>query len=134
MRKHVDLGLQLKCCEDCGAPVVPLALERIDGIWPTDYHIFSSGPSSKRDQFFASIGVKWASNISGWNRTVCAECVDSGRYTVKCALCGQMVTAAEIKEQVGDPPEYLCVRCFATVSAKVWDEKHEELLDAHRWD
>ena len=64
----------------------------------------------------------------------CVECEQSDKIRFICALCGKEQPGSEIKESFGDPPEYLCKACYATVPAAAWDEKEEELRESHQWD
>jgi hypothetical protein len=65
---------------------------------------------------------------------LCQVCADAGVARFKCALCGEERTSNEIKEQYGDPSEYLCTVCYETRTAKEWEEAEERLYAAHRYD
>ena len=65
---------------------------------------------------------------------ICRECADAGKATFLCALCGQRYPTDQKHEQFGDPPEFLCKRCYETATAADWGKRRTELLEAHRWD
>lgn len=65
-------------------------------------------------------------------QTLCVECAPDGAVFT-CALCKQERHGAP-EDVFGDPPEFLCVPCFETVTAKVWAAKEDELREAHRYD
>lgn len=68
------------------------------------------------------------------NEYICVECEKAGMASFKCSLCGIDQSSDQVRESFGSPAEYLCKKCYETVSAKDWAEKVDELEKAHRWD
>ena len=58
----------------------------------------------------------------------------AGKADFLCALCNERKSTDKIQESIGDAPEFLCKDCYDTVSAKIWDDKLDELQEAHRYD
>ena len=65
---------------------------------------------------------------------ICLECEQAGKADFLCAMCDERKTTDKKQESFGDPAEFLCKDCYETKPAKVWDEKVDELQDAHRYD
>jgi hypothetical protein len=65
---------------------------------------------------------------------VCAPCARKGGATFTCALCGVARGFDQEHDSWGDPAERLCVPCYETVPAKVWEAKTKELYGVHRYD
>lgn len=80
--------------------------------------------------------VAWVlkSHIKVDDEYICKECVGAGKATFECSLCYERYPTTDIKEQFGNPADYLCVHCYATVTAKVWERKIKELEEEHRYD
>ena len=66
--------------------------------------------------------------------TICERCERADRARAACYLCKRERKASEVREAIGDPPEYLCTPCYDSVPARVWDRAVKELEEAHRWD
>lgn len=79
-------------------------------------------------------GWKHAVYSGGTSRYVCAACVEEYKESFTCVLCKKELPLKLSKESFGDPPVNLCVRCYESVPAKTWDDKCEELREAHRYD
>lgn len=74
------------------------------------------------------------SNVRVDGEYICQECKQAGRADFLCVLCGKRQPTDQIQEMFGDPPEFLCVGCYETVPAMIWEKKCEELWDAHQYD
>jgi hypothetical protein len=78
--------------------------------------------------------VYWGAWSRKYDARICEVCTASGLDIFICALCGQERGIDQIKEQFGDPPEYLCQVCYETRPAKEWHEAIERLEEEHRYD
>lgn len=65
---------------------------------------------------------------------ICIECEQAGKSDFLCALCKERKRSNKKQESFGDPSEFLCTDCYETKPAKIWDEKVDELVEAHRYD
>ena len=65
---------------------------------------------------------------------ICCDCEKAGLADFKCCLCKKRKPTSKIKEIFGDPEEFLCFDCYETVTAKIWEEEKERLIDEHRYD
>ena len=81
-----------------------------------------------------SIGLVSKSNVMVDNTYICVECRDAGKVNFLCELCGERKASNKEKISIGYPPVFLCSDCYETVSAKVWDNKIEELNNEHQYD
>lgn len=64
----------------------------------------------------------------------CEECSNKGLVKFTCNLCSLEQFSTEVQESFGDPAEFLCKTCYATVPAQTWDKAVDRLRDAHQWD
>lgn len=63
---------------------------------------------------------------------ICEECTQAGRATFICKLCNHERAINLVQHSwIGDA---LCTVCYESMSAKIWNEKYQELESAHRWD
>lgn len=70
-------------------------------------------------------------------KKICRACAKADKGLFRCDLCEKERPTSQVKERYGDPEyreEYLCTPCFETVTAKVWNEKCDELRESHRYD
>ena len=65
---------------------------------------------------------------------ICQDCANSGKADFLCALCGERKETSKVHDSFGDPGEFLCSDCYATVPASVWENKVSQLHDTHRYD
>ena len=65
---------------------------------------------------------------------ICKDCASKGLADFECDLCNKRYPTSDIKKSIGDPADYLCVHCYASCSAKIWDEAVNQLEDEHRYD
>jgi hypothetical protein len=97
------------------------------------YSTFPGGDNRFVDQAErAGLRLESGHEVDGIN--ICQVCKDTGKATFVCALCGERRPANQEEESFGDPIEYLCRVCYATVPAKEWDEKIRQLEQRHRHD
>lgn len=68
------------------------------------------------------------------NNYICEDCSKKGKAYFICSLCNERKTSDKEKEQFGDPREFLCIDCYKSVSAEIWEHKKEELYKRHRYD
>ena len=119
----VLIVVELRACPLCGKLIMPPGR----GMFPTS-------PKVSRETQMRNAGWVEEGRCRINGDYPCAECVQAGKATFVCAGCGKEQSGSEIKESFGDPPEYLCKTCYATIPAKEWDEKEAELRESHRWD
>lgn len=79
-------------------------------------------------------GLELSSDIKVDREYICNKCENEGKADFLCSLCGQRHSVSKVKEQIGDPPEFLCLQCYTTVPAKEWDDKITSLNNEHRYD
>ena len=97
--------ITLRVCPYCGAPI---AIETGESVLPQ----IDAG-ARLRGVYSEEIGTY-----------ACAECSTNGKVKVECARCAEMRPLDQIQETVcGD---HFCKTCYATMTAKAWDEMIEE--------
>lgn len=97
--------ITLRVCPYCGAPI---AIETGESVLPQ----IDAG-ARLRGVYLEEIGTY-----------ACAECSTNGKIKVECARCAEMRPLDQIQETVcGD---HFCKTCYATMTAKAWDEMIEE--------
>jgi hypothetical protein len=79
-------------------------------------------------------GIVLESNACVDNKYICQSCADAGKANFTCAKCNESKPSYKVQESIGYPEEYLCKDCYATVSAKKWDETIEKLREDHKYD
>lgn len=70
---------------------------------------------------------------STWDKA-CKPCIAQDKVIFECDLCEQQKPSSKHQNTIGDPGSHLCKDCYETVSAKVWEEKEDQLMDKHRYD
>ena len=127
-RNWAEMLVELKKCSICHKLMLPdYPAHFARSIFPTYFPIDFNAQLKKA-------GWEKMSDVKVDDNYICEECAKSGKADFLCVLCGQRKLTDKIEESFGDPPEFLCSDCYATVSAKIWDDKVEELRDIHRWD
>lgn len=63
---------------------------------------------------------------------VCKTCVGLAEF--KCYSCKQQDVVKNIKYRNGDPPDYLCKKCFKSKTAEEWENLKYEIQELHQWD
>jgi len=96
--------------------------------------LFSGWIGESIDDQLQRAGWRKRVYVGGDHEYLCAACVARGEGGFTCALCGQKRQLRESYRSFGGPPEHLCVTCYETVSAKVWEQTIEQLREAHRYD
>ena len=79
-------------------------------------------------------GLVINSGIKVDGHPICEGCAKAGKADFLCALCKERKPTNKVQEKWGDNPEFLCSDCYETVPVKIWEEKSEELYDAHKYD
>ncbi len=121
---RMKFELETTQCASCRRPMLKKAKE---GLFPFTYDF-------TQEKQMKSLGVVLESSSRIDDDKICVECEAVGKASITCVLCDTVKPSSKKQESFGDPAEYLCSDCYATVSAKVWDEKTEKLRKAHRWD
>lgn len=122
----VAFALHLGNCEKCGRDMVTKPKYSYD-VFPR-YILNTFDAQVKR----ANLAVRSSTKVD--DEYICIDCVKAGKTDFKCDLCGKRKLTNKIKEGFGDPPDYLCIDCYETVSAKIWEEAVDELNNRHRYD
>jgi len=65
---------------------------------------------------------------------ICIKCAEEGKASFICFLCHERQPSNKMKNKYGDPPDYLCIDCFSSVSAKEWNNAETHLHNIHRYD
>lgn len=61
----------------------------------------------------------------------CVDCVAAGKVKFTCAICEQERTSEFLHEEHYDEAE--CTICYETISAKIWEEWHDEQSQRKRY-
>jgi hypothetical protein len=119
----------VELCHTCKKPMVarPQLVSYEHGLFPK--HI-----DENFDAQLKRAGWVEKSHSKVDNSWICEECASQGKASFVCALCNERRTSDQVEERFGDPPEFLCKTCYSSVSALKWDQKTEELNEAHRYD
>ena len=127
-RVFATMLVELSRCPCCKKPMISAPPKE----WARRWTFYDFDGQVKR------AGWVWTSQTErgdGYGRrAICRDCETAGKGTFTCVLCKEERQTSAIHERYGDPPEFLCVSCYETVPAKAWDEKTNELEEAHRWD
>ena len=119
--------VQLEVCPVCNRLMLPDCRDRRSSPFPTAQD--ASEETQLKNAGWVKSGRTW---LNG--QYACEECERNNRVTFVCGLCRKEQSGAEVKESFGDPPEYLCKGCYATVPAEEWEKKVKEFRARHRWD
>lgn len=126
--RYVEMIIQAKKCPICGKVMIKKVKEyMLDKIFPA-YWQMNQVSQAKR------AGIVFKSTTKVDDENICEECEKSGKADFLCALCNERKSTDKIQESIGDAPEFLCKDCYDTVPAKIWDDKLEELEEAHKYD
>ena len=80
-------------------------------------------------------GLVFISHSKIEEHPICIECEKEGKASFKCSLCNTEKPSNKLKESFGIiATDYLCIDCYESVSAKVWEEKNEEFQEVHKYD
>jgi len=126
--RYVEMIIQAEKCPICKKVMIKKVKEyMLDKLFPT-YWQMNQEAQAKR----AGIVFKCTTKVDDEN--ICEECEKAGKADFLCALCNERKSIDKIQESIGDAPEFLCKDCYDTVPAKIWDDKLDELQEAHRYD
>ena len=125
--RYAMMLVELEVCPICNRLMMP----RYGG---RRYSPFPATQEASEETQLKNAG--WVKSGRTWlnGQYVCEECERNGRVLFTCELCGKEQSSTEVQESFGDPPEYLCKGCYASVSAKDWTEKVDGLRKSHQWD
>ena len=131
------MQVNLHKCPTCGRWMLPRIARHLNT--PIDHtlfviSIFDTRPLSRLEQVLDRAGWRLESDSEFDNHHICAQCASEGKGGFTCALCGQVRSSDQEKKSFGDPAEFLCVVCYETQPAKVWQQKVDELYEEHRCD
>ena len=121
-----EVLVELTKCSICGKYMLDVP-KGCCKCFPSDWHV-------NIEQQMKSVGWVLKSYIKVNDDYICKECAEAGKATFECSLCHERYPTTDIKEQFGDPPDYLCIHCYANVTAEVWQKKVDELYEEHKYD
>ena len=115
-------------CSTCGRWMLNKSAERANNVFATEHF-------ELLQEYLALADWRLRSDVTDRNGSeICEQCASEDKGSFECALCGEVRESSQKVRSVGDPPEFLCMVCYETKPAKVWEEKYKELLEAHRYD
>ena len=117
-----------KQCSKCDRTMIAKVKECYGKEFFHGYHDYSQDAQMKR------AGLVYLGKAKVDDEYICEICEKEGKADFICSICEKRHDTCEIKEQIGDPAEFMCKSCYETVPAKEWDDKLSELQDEHRWD
>lgn len=124
--RYATFLVQFLKCPLCQQPMIVEEPER-NSPFPMSYKI------NYESQAHAA-GFRIRSKVVSNDKHICTVCAESGKGGFNCYLCKQYKESAKLEQSFGDPPDYLCTDCYATVPAKEWDEIVDRLYDLHQYD
>lgn len=127
--RYIEFLLEGRECHLCNAIMLKKTKPEhsYDGLFPNYVRI-------NQEAQMKAAGITFQSSVKVDDEPICKECAEAGKADFLCAMCEQRKPTSKINESYGDPAEYLCKDCYETVPAKVWDEKLDQLSEAHRYD
>ena len=127
--RYATFLVDIKKCSICNNLMVVKPSQRYfeKNTFPIYYELDFTAQAKRANLHFVS-------NIKVNDEYICIECAKGGKATFLCVLCNTRKSSNKEKETFGDPPEVLCTDCYETVSAKIWDDKCEQLSAQHRYD
>ncbi len=124
--RYVEILIEAEKCVCCEKIMIAKSTNH-NSIFPKFWRI-----NQESQMKAAGIVYKTHSTIDGYS--ICIECEQAGKSSFLCALCNERKSSDKRKEAIGDPADFLCKDCFETKSAKVWEEKYDELIEEHKYD
>lgn len=98
-------------------------------------NVFCKNRHYKQESQLEIIDGVFESDVPNDKGPICECCKEAGLATFVCDICGQELPTDKIQESFGYPSEeFLCKYCYESVSAKVWEEKCNELQESYKWD
>jgi len=123
--RYVEMLIEAKKCECC---------EKIMVAKLSYYSIFPKYVRINQEAQMKAADFVYSTSTLVDDEPICLECEQAGKADFLCAMCDERKTTDKKEKSFGDPAEFLCKDCYETKPAKVWDEKVDELQDAHRYD
>ena len=121
-----NFELKVIVCPKCKKKMIDAEYWRLKGVFPGYYKKDLHIQLSKKNMVIRS-------EIQHNNYAyVCKIC--AGLAEFKCYSCKQQRLVKNIKYREGDPPDYLCKKCFNIKTAKEWEELKDIISEDHRWD
>jgi hypothetical protein len=127
-RTYVVMMLEAKVCPICSKVMIRQGRALMHG------GHFPNAFTLNLESQMKDAGLVFLSCVKVDDESICVECVATGKADFLCALCNKRYPTDQEQYCIGDAPEYLCKSCYASVPAKVWDEKVEQLMEEHRYD
>lgn len=122
--EEIKFKIKYNICPSCGCKMM---LKAKPGIFPQYFKEDQHSQCRKH-------GIEFTSKSKIDDDYICETCEKAGKAKFRCSLCGEIRESDKIQITIGDPAEYLCKKCYETVSAKNWEEKNDELEKKHRYD
>lgn len=124
-RAYVSFLLEIDHCPICNRLMMPYQ-KGDGGDFPVYFKI------SQEVQMAALGIVATGRHIPGRDGRACSVCTSEGKITFRCVLCEETRTSDQLQGEYHEEP--LCNICYATRSAKEWEEKLEDISKRHQWD
>lgn len=70
--------------------------------------------------------------VGGDHEWICSRCAAEDRAFFTCAICKDKRGLSQERDSFGTAK--VCLTCYATMTAKAWNEKCVQLDEEHRWD
>ena len=121
---YLEMVVEATKCHLCKKIMLPKTNR---GVFPNYIHM-------NQEAQMKAAGLVYSTNTLVDNEPICLECEQGGKADFLCAMCEERKISDKKQKQFGDPAEFLCKDCYETKPAKVWDEKVDELQEAHRYD
>lgn len=130
----VTIAVGLSTCPCCKSPMIEAPLKALNSVASVVGSGLKDGGNSIAAQCLRGGLVVRSNSTNTENEKICENCANAGESSFICAMCKEKRASSEKEESFGDPPEFLCKVCYATKSAKDWDDIIKKLSDRHRWD
>lgn len=125
-KSHISFAVALRSCHLCKKDMV--SNPRYENHWNNVFPVWVGNDFRAQAK---RAGLVFQSNIKVDDQYVCEKCKRLADFL--CCLCGERKSFPEYRS-FGEPPEFLCMDCYAKTPAKEFDEKVEELEEKHRYD
>jgi hypothetical protein len=123
--KYVEMLIEAKKCKCCEKIMIP----------ELGYHsIFPKFNRINQEAQMKAGGFVYSTSTLVDDKPICLECEQAGKADFLCQLCNERKTSDKKEESFGYPSDFLCKDCYETKSAKIWDEKCNELMRKHQYD
>lgn len=120
-----DFKLEIKTCPKCNKKMINASHNALRQSFPGYNKLNLETQLSKKDMVIRS------ETEEGYHY-LCENCEDNMEF--KCWGCKETRLKKDIKWKYGDPPDFLCIHCYNTKTAKEWNDLRSEIDDNHRWD